>query len=172
MEQLSDGDTARDSVRSRRRRMRESARTLHPSASPSSHLFQTPEWLDRSFVLPLTEPEVTDVPSQSVPHHDDFEEALPASPAPESEADPAPAFVRPPSTEVDYARVIRRSDQSRAASRTAMISTGVAGLILIMFLLTGSSVVLGMAIAFAAVTLAAIGVRIRLATAAVPHLER
>jgi hypothetical protein len=172
MDQLSDGDTARDSVRSRRRRMRESARGLHPSASPSSDLFQTPEWLDRSFVLPLTEPEVTDVPSQSVPHHDDFQEVLPTSPAPEPEADPPPAFVRPPSTEIDFARVIRRSDLSRAASRAAMISTGVAGLVLIMFLLTGSSLVLGMAIAFGVITLAAIGVRVRLATASVPHLER
>jgi hypothetical protein len=172
MDRLTEGDTARDSVRSRRKRMRDSARGLHPSTSRSADVFQTPEWLDRSFVLPLTEPEVTDVPSQPVPHHDDVEKELPVSPTPESAAEPAPVFVRPPSTEIDFARVIRRSDLSRAATRTAMISTGVAGLILILFLLTDASIVLGMAIALGAVTLVAIGVRVRLATAPIPHLER
>ncbi len=172
MEQTSEGDTARDSVRSRRTRMRDSARGLHPGAAPGSDLFQTPEWLDRSFVLPLTQPEVTDVPSQPVPHHDDFEEVLPESPTPEPAAEPAPAFVRPPSKEIDFARVIRRSDQTRTATRAAVTSTGVAGLLLIMFLLTSSPIVLGMAIAFGLVTVVAIGVRIRLATAAIPHLER
>jgi len=170
MDQVSDGDTARDDLRSRRRRMRESARSLHPSATPRTDGFQTPQWLDRSFVLPLTEPEVSDVPSQSVPHHDDYEEKLPAS-VPEREAEPTPAFVRPPSKEIDFARVIRRSDLSRAVTRAGMVSASVAGVVVIVYLLTSSPVVLGMAIAFGSIAVVAAGVRLRLATAPIPHLE-
>jgi hypothetical protein len=170
MDQVSAGDTARDTVRARRTRMRESARGLHPGGARKADSFQTPEWLDRSFVLPLREPEVTDVPSQPVPHHDDYEEKVATSPGPASE--PAPVFVRPPTQEIDFARVIKRADLGRTATRAAMSSTGVAGLVLIVFLLTGSPVVLGMAIAFAMVAVVALGVRIRVATARIPYLPR
>lgn len=175
MDQVPAGGTSRDissdTVRARRGRMRAQARGRRPAAPPESDGFQTPQWLERSFVLPLSEPEVTDVPSQPVPHHDDYEERLPASAAPESGGEPAPVFVRPPSKEIDFARVIRRSDLSRTAIRAAIFSSGVAGLVLILFLLTGSPVVLGMAIAFGIVTLGAIAVRVRLATAPIPHLD-
>jgi hypothetical protein len=168
MDRVSAGDTARDNVRTRRKRMRESARGLHPGGARKADSFQTPEWLDRSFVLPLREPEVTDVPSQPVPHHDDYEEKVATSPEPE----PTSVFVRPPTQEIDFARVIRRADLGRTATRAAMTTTGVAGLVLIVFLLTGSPVVLGMAIAFAIVAVVALGVRIRVATARIPYLQR
>jgi hypothetical protein len=173
MDQPSAGETTSDSVRTRRGRMRTQARALRPVASPEPDGFATPEWLERSFVLPLSRPAVTDVPSQSVPDHDKlFEAHLVGSPAPEAAAEPAPAFVRPPSREIDFARVIRRADLSRTATRAAMASTGIAGLALIAYLLTTSAVVLGMAIALAGVALVAVGVRVRLATAPIPHLER
>ncbi|MCW2847547.1 MAG: hypothetical protein JWR90_1521 [Marmoricola sp.] len=171
MDQVSADDTARADLGSRRRRMRASARSLHPGPATRPDGFQTPEWLDRSFVLPLTEPEATDVPTQPVPHHDDDEERPPTGAAPESGAEPAPAFVRPPSKEIDFARVIRRSDLSRTAIRAAIVSAGAAGLVLILFLLTGSPVVLGMAIAFGIVSLGALGARVRLATAPIPHRD-
>lgn len=169
MEPVSAGDTTRDDVRARRARMRESARGLHPS-TPRTDGFQTPEWLDRSFVLPLTEPEVTDVPSQPVPHHDDYEAV--EAPAPKAVAEPAPAFVRPPTPEIDFARVIRRSDLSRTATRVTMGATGLTGLLLIVFLLTSSPVVVGMAISFGLVAAVAIVVRVRCATASIPYLQR
>jgi hypothetical protein len=169
MDQVAAGDTTSDVVRARRKRMRAEARGLRPA--PKSDGFQTPQWLDRSFVLPLTVPEATDVPTQSVPHHDDFENR-PDAGVPEAAAQTEPSFVRPPTKEIDFARVIRRSDVSRTATRTAMASTGVAGLVLIAYLLTMSSIVLGMAISFALVSLVAIGVRVRLAIAPLPHLNR
>jgi hypothetical protein len=170
MDQVSTGGTSRDTVRARRKRMRTEARSLRRSAPPDR--FETPEWLDRSFVLPLTEPEVSDVPSQSVPHHDDFRAPHPAEVSTPETGTAERAFVRPPTPEIDFARVIRRSDLSRTASRAILGSTGLAGLSLIAFLLTSSQILLGMAIAFIVVTLVAVGVRLRLATASIPHLDR
>jgi hypothetical protein len=172
MDQVSTGGTSRDTVRARRKRMRmrTEARSLRRAAAPNG--FETPEWLDHSFVLPLTEPEVSDVPSQSVPHHDDFRAPHPAEVSTPETGTAARAFVRPPTPEIDFARVIRRSDLSRTASRAILGATGLAGLSLIAFLLTSSQILLGMAIAFIVVTLVAAGVRLRLATASIPHLDR
>jgi hypothetical protein len=79
--------------------------------------------------------------------------------------------VRPPTPDVDFARVIRRVDLSRSAARAAMGSTGITGLLLIAYLLTSSPVVLGMAISFGVVALMAVAIRVRLATAGIPHLD-
>jgi hypothetical protein len=170
MDDVQAGDTAQAPTHVRRSRMRARARGLRPLAPSELDVFQTPEWLERSFVLPLTEPEVSDVPSQSVPHHDDYRTQV--APSPESDPTPAsaPAFVRPPTNEIDFAKMIRRADLSRTASRSAMGSTGVAGLLLVVYLLTSAALILGMAIAFALVALVAVAVRVRLATASIPHL--
>ncbi len=172
MDQVSADDTSTEVVRARRKRMRAQARGLRTTAAPRSDEYQTPEWLDRSFVLPLTVPEVSEVPSQSVPHHDDYEAEIVEPIAATAEVSAAPAFVRPPTPEIDFARVIKRADLSRTATRTAMGATGITGLVLIAYLLSSSPVVLGMAISFALVALVAIGVRLRLATASLPHLDR
>jgi hypothetical protein len=165
-------ETLSDTVRARRGRMRARARGLRPVSTSESDVFQTPQWLERSFVLPLTQPEASDVPSQQVPHHDDYETEPVESPAEEPDHEPAPTFVRPPTQEIDFARVIKRSDQSRTASRSAVFATGLAGLLLIAYLLVGSPIVLGVALAVGLIALVAIGVRIRLASAPVPHLDR
>jgi hypothetical protein len=173
MDQVSPNGTARDDVRARRSRMRAEARAQRPAGSEADR-FRTPEWLERSFVLPLTEPGLSDVPpdvhpdapkdvppnvpSQSMPQHDDFSEV--------------PLFVRPASREVDFARVIRRSDLIRRATRMALTSTGVTGLALIAYLLTSSPAVLSLTLLCAVVALAAAGVRVRMTAAPVPHLER
>ncbi len=54
MDQVSAGKATRDGARTRRRRMREQARSQHAAPSPATDRYQTPEWLDRSFVLPLS----------------------------------------------------------------------------------------------------------------------
>lgn len=152
-------DTASDTTSARRRRMRAHARGLHPGSSPEAEGYLTPQWLDRSFVLPLTRPETTDVPSQPTPHHDDFD-SFPEEPLATSTGS---SFVRPPTADIDFSRVIRRSDLSRTASRTTIAASGIAGLTLVLYLLTMSMLVLVLAIVFGVVALLALLVRIRLA---------
>lgn len=174
MDQVPVGETPRDvsneTVRSRRGRMRAQARGRRTAAHPEPDVFQTPLWLEQSFVLPLSEPGVTDVPGQQVPHHDDYGTAGDAGPG--TSAEDSASFVRPPSPEIDFARVIKRSDQGRTATRAALVATGVTGLLLIAYLLAESPIVLGMTLAFALIAVVAVGVRLRLATAAIPHVDR
>src|SRR5215210_7284844 len=108
MDQVSHEDTSTEVGHERRKRMRAQARGLRPAAPPRSDVFETPQWLDRSFVLPLTVPEVTDVPTQSTPHHDDYEAEVVETAEPDIDGT-APVFVRPPTPEIDFARVIRRA---------------------------------------------------------------
>jgi len=180
MDPVPAGDTSSDTVRARRKRMRAQARALYPGTSPESEVFQTPEWLDRSFVLPLTRPaatgltrqEATGVPSQPTPHHDDDETQAGAStPEPAQAPEEAPTFVRPAIREIDFARVIRRSDLRRTSTRAVLLSTGLAGLVVIAYLLTSSPVVLGMAIAFILVAIVAVVVRLRCGTSSIPYVE-
>ncbi|MCW2828484.1 MAG: hypothetical protein JWQ67_2100 [Marmoricola sp.] len=172
MDHAPTGETSNDSARARRRRMRADARALHPGASPRSDGFQTPEWLDRSFVLPLTRPDATpsvlsrSVPKQSAPSHDDYESAKPG----EQRGQTVP-FVRPTTPEVDFARVMRRSDLGRTAARAAVASSGLAGLTLIVHLLTSWTLVLGMTIAFGVIALVTVAVRVHLVTAPLPHVD-
>ncbi len=172
MERSTDG-TARNSVRARR-----TQRTAHVRAQRRAGAvpdqFQTPEWLERSFVLPLAERGVS-VPSQSQPHHDDFPET-PVSGRPtyagNTNQAANPTFVRPPSPEIDFARMVKRSDHCRRASRAAVASIGLAGLAIVIFLLTMDPLPLELAIACTVLAVLAVGVRVRLGTAPVPHLER
>jgi hypothetical protein len=172
MELSADG-TARDGVRARRKqRLAHVHAQRRAGAVPDQ--FQTPEWLERSFVLPLADRGVS-VPSQSQPHHDDFHETpLSGRPAYAGNTKRAgnPTFVRPPSPEIDFARMVKRSDHCRRASRAAVASIGLAGLAIIIFLLTRDPVPLELAIACTVVAVLAVGVRARLGTAPVPHVER
>lgn len=62
----------------RRKRIRSQARDRRSSRPTEPGRFQTPEWLERSFVLPLTEPEGLPgsaehvLPSQGKPRPDDL----------------------------------------------------------------------------------------------------
>ena len=85
---------------------------------------------------------------------------------------PAPAFVRPPSDDIDFSTVIRRADRSRSALRTAWVSTGVAGLVLIVFLLTAVPAIAVLAAVCAVVAVSATVVRMRLMRAPVPRVNR
>jgi hypothetical protein len=171
--ELSAGGTARDGVRARRKQHVARARAQRRAGAVPDQ-FQTPEWLERSFVLPLAHRGVT-VPSQSQPHHDDFSETL-VSGRPAYDAGVTrpvnPTFVRPPSPEIDFARMVKRSDRCRSASRAAVASIGMAGLAIVLFLLTMDPLPLEAAIACTVLAVLALGVRVRLGTAPVPHVER
>jgi len=172
MELSADG-TARDGVRNRRKQRLAQARARRRTGAVPDR-FQTPEWLERSFVLPLEDRGVS-VPSQSQPHHDDFPQVSVAGrPAYAAELNAAatPSFVRPPSKEIDFARMVKRSDHCRRASRAAIALIGLAGLAIIVFLLTMHPLPLEVAIACAVLAVLAAGVRVRLGSAPVPHLER
>jgi len=173
MDKLSADGTARKSVLARRRQLRAHARDRRNATGADADGFQTPEWLERSFVLPHSDRGATVVPSQSHPHHDDVA-TLAERPAPSAEVVPAaaPAFVRPPSQEIDFPRMIRRSDHCRMASRATIASIGFAGLGLIVFLLAREPMALVVAICLAVLAVIAAGVRVRLVTAPVPVLER
>jgi hypothetical protein len=177
MDQVSAGEATHDVARNRRRRMRDRARSQqHPVHAPVPDRYQTPEWLERSFVLPLTQPEASDVPSQSVPHHDDdplsFVEPSAIREDVSTDHLSPGSFVRPPSDDIDFARVVRRSDLCRTAERVAWATAGMAGLTLIAYLLTGSVVVLALDIVFALACITALAARTRLAHAPIPRLQR
>ena len=172
MELSADG-TARDGVRARRSQRQAAARAQRRAGSVPEQ-FQTPEWLERSFVLPVADRGVT-VPSQSQPHHDDFAETQVSRPpayAAKVNPAPTPTFVRPPSREIDFAKMVKRSDHCRRASRAAVASIGLAGLAIVIFLLTMDPLPLEVAIVCTVLAVLAIGVRVRLGTAPVPHVER
>lgn len=212
MDQVSTGDETRSSVGSRRSRMRDVARSRRAAAPTVPDHFRTPAWLERSFVLPLTKPESSDVPKPR-PHHEPVPqqsqppraESQPKQPQPPSgptqpeaegstpEVEPddaespamnaphetpadvagsAPAFVRPPSDDIDFGTVIRRADQSRSALRVAWVSTAVAGLVLIVFLLTGVLAIAVLAALVAVVAVSATVVRMRLTRAPVPRVNK
>ena len=181
MDHVSAGEATRQGARNRRRRMREQARSQHTVQPAVPDRYQTPEWLERSFVLPLTEPEASDVPSQSVPRHDDDPHPLPeprmsdhleaVAPAPAT-PHPSSGFVRPPSADIDFARVIRRSDLCRTMTRLHWAATGLACVALVLYLLAGSTLVLDAVIVLAVVAVSAFVVRLRLTKAPVPRLQR
>ena len=195
MDHVSAGEAQREVLRSRRRRMREQARSHR--AAPTSHRYQTPEWLERSFVLPLTTPEASDVtshdlPSQPVPSHDDdvtdqirrvidgYAEDRPDVPAQRPVESPEEAtselgaaeFVRPASQDIDFARVVRRADLCRRVTRLHWLATGLAGIALVLYLLLSSVLLLDLVIVLALVAVVAFAARVWLNRAPVPRLQR
>lgn len=122
--------------------------------------FQTPTWLEHSFVLPdeQTPPRVA-----AASHH---------LPRPRAKApDPLPPFDRPPSPEVDFAALVRRADLGRRARMATIVGLVVALVGAIAFQLTGAVAPAACAILFAVVTLAAACVRMVLERAPVPYLQ-
>jgi len=196
MDHVSAGEAQREVVRDRRRHMREQARSHR--AVPVSDRYQTPEWLERSFVLPLTKPEASDVtshdvPSQPLPSHDDdtaehirrvidgYAEDRPDIPLQrpvDPPVEPSPTelgaadFVRPPSQDVDFARVVRRADLCRRVTRLHWLATGLAGLALVLYLLMSSVLLLGLVIVLALVAVVTFAARVWLNRAPVPRLRR
>ena len=169
-------DVTRSNARARRGRAR--AQSLARRAlAPQPGRFETPEWLDRSFVLPLTSPEAVtpatqatpamparSLPTQSRPHHDDLAATTPR---------PAPtAFVRPATPEIDFALVVRRADLARSHSRVARTSASLSGLSLVGFLLVTTPWLLACSAVLLIVAVAALVAQVRVARLPLPHLDR
>jgi hypothetical protein len=128
------------------------------------------EWPERSLSA-VPEPEaLSTVPHQPTPDHDDVPEIVVDVTAGSEGADTPAPFERPPSREIDFARVVRRADLCRTATRTAQVSTGATGLLLIVFLLTSSRVLLALALLAVAALSTSVAVRLRLAAAPIPYL--
>lgn len=159
------------------------------SRSQSGHLsrtYETPEWLSRSFVLPL-QPPVAEVPVQSIRTHDDAAQGAPQAdlpnatsrdegvmddePAPASIPDRSNSFVRPSSPPIDFARVVRRSDLTRHSVRVAWFSASLAGAALIAWLLTSALAFAVLAVGSAVVMAVSFAVRSRMTSAPVPRIR-
>lgn len=187
--------SAHAEAQARRHRMRDQsraqvlARSLVRRPRPvEPDRYETPEWLDRSFVLPLTRPEDAEVPpepsdpvepapraprglpSQGSPRHDDLADAAEPQleagrPAQQPAERPEPgSFVRPETPEIDFVRVVRRSDLSRTAARVSWLTLLLSGVALVTLLVTGSGIALG---ALTVLVLASIGAGVTRA-----HLDR
>jgi len=113
--------------------------------------------IDQSFVPPLNAPDATDVPDQRAA-------------AVTGSGDPG--FVRPPSDDIDFAAVIRRSDLSRASLRAAWSAIAVGALAVIAFLLTQVLPIAVLAVVCGVVAIGAALLRLRLLRAPVPRLNR
>ena len=172
MDHISTDDARRGGVGSRRSRMRSEARSRRQVATTVPDHFRTPVWLERSFVLPLTEPEPLDVPEQRQHPVPQQQRRQQMSTRGSSAGSPKPAYVRPPSDDIDFGTVVRRADRSRSALRTAWLSTGLSGLVLIAFLLTTVPAIAVLAAACAVVAVSATVVRMRLMRAPVPRVTR
>ena len=81
-------------------------------------------------------------------------------------------FVRPPADEIDFARVVRRSDLSRRAAQLSWACLVLSGACLVGYLLAPSPVVLVLVILAALTSVGAGAVRSHLDGAAVPRLPR
>lgn len=161
----------RSSARARRGRMQVQA-LARRALAPQTDRFATPDWLDRSFVLPLTAPDLTaasppaapNVPSQGRPRHDDL--------APRTVRDNAPAFRRPDTPDIDFALVVRRTDLTRTCSRVARTAGGFAGLSLVAFLLVAAPWLLVCSAALLVVALGARAAQVHLTHLPLPYLAR
>lgn len=149
MEQGSTGETMRARLEARRDLVREQGRPQQalgqplpsPVPLPGSVRYRTPEWLERSYVLPIRDP-VTEV------------------------------FVRSPSEDVDFARVVRRSDLQRVATRLHWSATGLAGIGLVAYLLLATTPLLLIVITLAVVACGGLVARVALSRAPVPRVQR
>ena len=146
-------DIVSGSVRTRRGDARTQALAARRAIrGPSPERYQTPVWLERSFVLPVRDgaprlahapiPErigLDDLPDQPTPRH---EQLLTPRPAPK----PLSEFVRPPSPEIDFAAVVRRADTVRLARALVLIATCLGLVAGVVWALTSSEVALPLAL--------------------------
>jgi len=81
-------------------------------------------------------------------------------------------FVRPPGEEIDFARVVRRSDLSRRAARVSWTCLLLGGAFLVAYLLLPSPALLVAVVVAALTSVGAGALRTHLESAAVPRLPR
>jgi hypothetical protein len=88
------------------------------------------------------------------------------------QAGPGPHFTRPPSEDIDFARMIRRADLCRSVGRVSSACAGLAGLALIVFLLFTSVAALAALIVCTVACLASMVTLVGLTRAPVARLQR
>ena len=161
-------DTIHGGPRARRTSVRAQSMGHRRTAVSSGKRFETPAWLDHSFVLPVQEPvdesAAGTMPVQQRPDHDDLV-AQPAATVITTD------FVRPASEEIDFVRVVKLADACRLARRTATYAVMVALLALTIFMLTRSSVVLPLLVIAAAGGVGAASVTLWLRRAPIPRVR-
>lgn len=146
----------------RRQRMRDEAR------AQGAVRYQTPQWLERSFVLPVSGPSATpEVPAQGLPEHDDL-----AAPTDLPLMPPETKVPRLQAAEIDFARVIQRRDLSRRASHIAWATAGLTGVALILCLVMPTAALIAVVVGFAALCLVALTASLQLSHAPVPRVDR
>ena len=116
--------------------------------------------------LPLTPPEDAEVGPVEQPHGAGAPQERPTS---EMARRP---FVRPPGEQIDFARVVRRSDLSRRAVRVSWTCLLLSGACLVGYLLMPTPALLVAVVAAALVSVGAGALRTHLESAAVPRLPR
>ncbi len=144
----------------RRQRMRDEARA-------QAVRYQTPQWLERSFVLPVSGEAAPEVPAQALPEHDDM--AAPSADLPL--VTPEPKAQRPQAAEIDFARVVQRHDLSRRAAHIAWATAAITGVALILSLVMPSAALLAIVVGFAALCLVALTASLQLSHAPVPRVD-
>lgn len=164
----------RPGVRARRETVRDET---FARRRPGRERYETPAWLERSFVLPVqptpdqsaeaTRTDHGDLSSGSSP-----EASVPTAPA--SRHVPArewPEFVRPASAEIDFATVVRRADALRLARRTALFALALTAFVLGIMVLTGSTTVLPLMMVSAGGVFVSAVVLVVLRYAPLPHVR-
>ncbi|MEO5653821.1 MAG: hypothetical protein ABIN79_07195 [Marmoricola sp.] len=131
------------------------------SQTQTDSTYQTPDWLERSFVLP----------TQRRREHDDLA-ALARRPvtAPSTRMTSA-MLVRPTSPTIDYPRLLRRNQTARAARRTAVTGLALTALAAGASVVTSSTTTATLLRLAASMTLASAGTAAALGRAPVPRLR-
>lgn len=141
-------------------RMRQLMQTEARSQTRPKRQFQTPEWVDHSFVLPDQQTPTSMVAGS---HH--------VVPSPRVVTpDPLPPFERPATADVDFAAVVRRADVGRRARLLTTAALLVAVLAIVVFQVTAAPVAAVCAILAAIVAIGGSATRVVLNRAPVPYL--
>lgn len=160
------GDTSTDPTSSGLRARRDSVREdTFARRRAESQRFETPAWLDHSFVLPV---------QPSDPVADASAGGAPAPGAPGLRHAPPrewPDITRPPSAEVDFAAMVRRADAYRLARRTALFTLALTTFVVGVIVLTGSTAALPLVVVSGAGVLVSGVVLVVLSRAPIPHLD-
>jgi hypothetical protein len=158
--------------RARRSRARAEAFARHGGEQIRSR-YETPAWLERSFVLPVQDTAVSASASDEVRADQDRRRREAEAPrmyktmglVPPKQW---PEFVRPPSEEIDFVAVVRRDDACRAARRTALVATTLMVTALLLLVLTTSPLALPLLAISAVGTCASVLVLLNLRRAPLP----
>ena len=137
-----------------RTQARAARRAIRP---PAAGRYETPVWLERSFVLPVRDPLVRPAHHAGAPALGGLATDMPDQPAPRHEVqlfgasssaewpDQSSEFVRPTSPEIDFARLVRRTDVIRRLRLATLVAFFLGMLATSVYVLTGAGAALPLA---------------------------